>query len=357
MAARKRENFIDSDLKTDILYGLYAGYYPVSKWEMMKATNKKITSNRTSTRASATVPARPSDTPRLLLESPSGWQDYELIDSGNGMKLERYARYILKRPEPEAIWQPALPEKVWNTAHAQFRTSNEELGGHWETLRAIDDRWVMNYREMKFWAQLSASRHLGVFPEQAAQWDWMNEKISSSGGRKLQVLNLFGYTGVATLAAAAAGTQVTHIDASKKVINWARENQDLSGLTEQPIRWIVDDALKFIQRDARRGTKYDGLILDPPKFGRGPKGEVWEFYKLLPELLQACKQVLSPNPRFVVLTAYAVKASAVTLYYALDEIMQNWDGQTEAGELILNEKSAGRKLSLAIFSRWSSAEK
>lgn len=169
----------------------------------------------------------------------------------------------------------------------------------------------------------------------------------------MQVLNLFGYTGVATLAAASAGAKVTHVDASKKVVGWARENQELSGLAEKPVRWIVDDALKYIQRDARRGVVYDGLILDPPKFGRGPKGEVWEFYKLLPELLQACRQVLAPKPRFVLLTAYAVKASALTLYYAIDEVMQGFAGQTEAGEVLLQEKSAGRLLSMAIFGRWS----
>jgi 23S rRNA (cytosine1962-C5)-methyltransferase len=320
----------------------------------MKSTTSKATSKKTPSRKPERTVA---SAPRLMLESAPDWQDYELLDSGNGMKLERYARYILKRPEPEAIWQPALPEKVWNTAHAQFRTSNEELGGHWESVKAVDSRWVINYKNLKFWAQLSASRHVGVFPEQAAQWDWMSEKIQASSGRRLQVLNLFGYTGLASLAAAAAGAEVTHIDASRKVITWARENQELSGLSDQPIRWIVDDALKFIQRDARRGIRYDGLILDPPKFGRGPKGEVWEFYKLLPELLQACKQVLSPNPRFVVLTAYAVKASPVTLHYALDEIMRDWSGRTEAGELTLDEKSAGRKLALAIFSRWSSSGK
>jgi 23S rRNA (cytosine1962-C5)-methyltransferase len=308
---------------------------------------------KSTTERPTAVKRKPDSSPHISLQSSTGWNDYELLDSGNGMKLERYARYILKRPEPEAIWQPAMPEKAWNAAHAVFQSSSEELGGHWEKLKAVDERWVMNYKDLKFFTQLSASRHLGVFPEQAAQWDWMTQKIQAAN-RRLQVLNLFGYTGLASLVAASAGAQVTHIDASKKVITWARENQELSGLSEKPIRWIVDDALKFIQREARRGTRYDGLILDPPKFGRGPKGEVWEFYKLLPELLQACKQVLSPNPRFVVLTAYAVKASAITLYYAMEEIMKSWPGQTEAGELVLDEKSAGRKLSLAIFARWSS---
>lgn len=290
--------------------------------------------------------------PNLILQASPDWQDYELLDSGDGWKLERYARYVLKRPEPEAIWRPALPEKNWNSAAAFFRPSNEENGGHWELLKPVDERWVMQYKELKFWTQLSASRHLGVFPEQAGQWDWMVEQVRGSK-QSPQVLNLFGYTGIATLAAAAAGARVTHIDASRKVIGWARENQELSGLAGRPVRWIVDDALKFIQREGRRGAKYDGLILDPPKFGRGPKGEVWEFYKLLPELLQACRAVLAPQPRFVLLTAYAVKASALTLYYAIEEVMRGFSGQTEAGEVILQEKSAGRLLSMAIFGRWN----
>lgn len=293
-----------------------------------------------------------STSPEIILQSSPGWQDYELIDSGDGWKIERYGKYTLKRPEPEAVWQPALPEKTWNNVAAVFRPSNEENGGHWETLKPVDERWIMSYKGLRFWTMLSASRHLGVFPEQAGQWDWLSEQIQSAN-HPPQVLNLFGYTGIASLAAAAAGARVTHVDASKKVITWARENQELSGLSDRPIRWIVDDALKFIQREGRRGTKYDGLILDPPKFGRGPKGEVWEFYKLLPQLLQACRTVLSPRPRFVLLTAYAVKASSLTLYNAINEMMQGLSGKTEAGEVILQEKSAGRLLSMAIFGRWS----
>ena len=166
--------------------------------------------------------------PQLILQASPDWQDYELLDSGDGQKLERYGQYILKRPEPEAVWHKALPEKNWNSASAFFRTSNEENGGHWELLKPVDDRWVMTYKGLKFWTQLSASRHLGVFPEQAGQWDWINEQITASR-RPLQVLNLFGYTGLATLAAAGAGARVTHIDASRKVITWARDNQELSG--------------------------------------------------------------------------------------------------------------------------------
>ncbi len=297
-------------------------------------------------------------TPQLILQPSPDWQDYELLDSGDGWKLERYGKYTLRRPEPEAIWRPALPERIWNNAQAVFRPSPEENGGHWEKLKPVDERWMMHYKNLRFWVQLSASRHLGVFPEQAGQWDWLDEQIQSGptpGDAPLQVLNLFGYTGLATLAATAAGARVTHLDASRKVVTWARENQELSNLADRPIRWIIDDALKFIQREGRRGSQYDGLILDPPKFGRGPKGEVWEFYNLLPELLHACRAVLSPHPRFVLLTAYAVKASALTLYYAIEEMMRGFNGQTEAGEVILQEKSAGRFLSMAIFGRWRSS--
>jgi len=293
--------------------------------------------------------------PNLLLLTSPEWKDYALLDSGNGLRLERYGSQTLIRPDPEAVWQPALPASTWDSAHAQFVPSPEENGGHWKRLRPGADRWQMEYKGLRFWVQLGASRHTGIFPEQAAQWDWAGEKIRTAS-RPLNVLNLFGYTGLASLAAAQAGARVTHLDASRKVVTWARENQALSGLQEKPLRWIVDDALKFIQREARRQAQYDGIILDPPKFGRGPKGEVWEFYKLLPELLSACAQTLSQRPRFIVLTAYAVKASSVTLYYALQEVMRVHPGLVEAGEVTLVDQSAGRLLSTAVFARWSSIE-
>jgi 23S rRNA (cytosine1962-C5)-methyltransferase len=263
----------------------------------------------------------------------------------------------------------------------------------------VAEKWEISYPltpslfpggrgELRFWVQTTPGRHLGVFPECGAHWDWMmrliraavknrtapsglaqgrredhgeNQKeISASSAlsavssdpRPVNVLNLFGYTGLATLAAAAAGAKVTHVDASKKSVAWARENQTLSGLSEKPVRWIVDDALKFVQREARRGMKYDGILLDPPKFGRGPNGEVWEVYKSLPELLQACRAVLSESPLFVVVTVYAIKASAVHIYYALEEMMKGFGGKTDCGELVTQEKSAGRLLSSAVYARW-----
>ena len=204
---------------------------------------------------------------------------------------------------------------------------------------------------MRFWAMTTPGRHLGVFPEVASHWDWMADLVRQAD-RPANVLNLFGYTGLASLAVAAVGAKVTHIDASKKSVAWARENQELSGLSDKPIRWIVDDALKFVQREARRGAKYDGILLDPPKFGRGPKGEVWEVYKSLPDLFATCKAILSDRPLFLVTTVYAVKASAIHVGQALDEIMKGFGGSVERGELVTREKSAGRLLSQAVFARW-----
>jgi 23S rRNA (cytosine1962-C5)-methyltransferase len=286
-----------------------------------------------------------------LLPSPD-WEEYQLLDSGDGNKLERYGPYRLIRPEPEAVWHPARPAKDWKSAHAVFKPSAEEMGGHWETLQPLPESWVMQYKGLRFKVQTTASRHVGVFPEQASQWDWIGEQIRSAG-RPLRVLNLFGYTGLASLAAASAGAHVTHLDASKKVVTWAHENQQISGLDDRSIRWIVDDAVKFVQREARRNTQYDGLILDPPKFGRGPKGEVWEFYKLIPMLLQSCREVMSPQARFVVLTAYAVKASALTLHNAMQEMMSKQRGSVSAGEVVLVDQSGGRGVSMAVYARWS----
>lgn len=289
--------------------------------------------------------------PTLELLAASGWKDYALLDSGGGFKLEKFGIARLIRPEPEAVWQPALPDSEWKKADALYKPAPEENGGHWEYRKKLPERWQMTYKDLSFWVQTSASRHLGVFPEQSCQWDWADTVIGNAKS-KPKVLNLFGYTGIASLSAARAGAQVTHLDASRKVITWANENQKLSGLEGLPIRWILDDAVKFVQREQRRGSKYDGIILDPPKFGRGPKGEVWEFYKLLPDLLDACRQILSPDPLFVQLTAYAVKASAATMYYAIREMMSGFNGITTAGEFGLLEESAKRYLSTAIYARW-----
>jgi 23S rRNA (cytosine1962-C5)-methyltransferase len=308
--------------------------------------------------------------PRIrLLESPP-WRDYELLDSGNGLKLERFGPYRLVRPEAQAMWQPALPQDEWSAADATFQPTGEESGGRWQVRRRLEERWQMRAplglppdqnraeeqqeQSLRVWAMATPGRHLGLFPEAAAHWAWMAGLIARSN-RSVRALNLFGYTGLASLAAAAAGAAVTHVDASKKAISWAKENQALSGLGERPIRWIVDDALKFVRREGRRGVSYDGILLEPPKFGRGPKGEVWEVYNSLPGLLAACRAVLGRDPLFVILTVYAVRASAVHLYAALDDMLRGFGGTVECGELVIREKSAGRLISNAVFARWSRA--
>lgn len=285
-----------------------------------------------------------------LLESLH-WREYEMLDSGDGHKLEKFGPYIFVRPEVQAMWKRALPARDWDAAHAVFQPSAEESGGHWVYKKKVAEKWQMTYGDLRFWAMTTPGRHLGVFPEVAAHWDWMADLVARAA-RPVNVLNLFGYTGLASLAVAGAGAHVTHVDASKKSVAWARENQDLSGLTEKPIRWIVDDALKFVQREVRRGTRYDGILLDPPKFGRGPKGEIWEVYKSLPDLFSACRAILSERPLFFVTTVYAVKASALHVGQALEEVMHGFKGSVERGELVTRERSAGRLLSQAVFARW-----
>ena len=286
-----------------------------------------------------------------ILETPD-WSDYELLDSGEGLKLERFGTYMFVRPEVQAMWSRSLSEKSWVSAHATFHATGEESGGHWVFKKKIPERWEMSYKSLRFWAMTTPGRHLGVFPEVASHWNFIADKIKHTD-RPLRILNLFGYTGLATLSAAAAGAQVTHVDASKKSVAWARENQSLSGLSDKPVRWIVEDALKFVQREHRRGAKYDGILLDPPKFGRGPKGEVWDVYKSLPNLLQSCSAILTDQPLFVIVTAYAVKASAIHIGQALREIMSKYGGYVDNGELATCEKSAGHLLSQAIYARWS----
>jgi 23S rRNA (cytosine1962-C5)-methyltransferase len=309
--------------------------------------------------------------PEINLLLSSRWTDYELLDSGDGQKLERFGPYAFSRPEVQALWKRGLPSDKWGSAHAVFVPSGEESGGHWDFRKKVAEKWEMGYplsdgTTLRFAAMTTPGRHLGVFPECAAHWDWLADLIqkgkrdhskdpsdpSAQAAASAHVLNLFGYTGLATLAAAAAGARVTHVDASRKSVSWARENQALSGLTGKPIRWIVDDALKFVEREGRRGAKYDGIILDPPKFGRGPKGEVWEIYQSLPGILQACRRVLNEKPLFIVLTVYAVKCPAIHLHQTLAEILAGLGGSLECGELVTREKSAGRLLSQAVYARW-----
>jgi 23S rRNA (cytosine1962-C5)-methyltransferase len=289
--------------------------------------------------------------PAINILQTDDWADYELVDSGNGAKLERFGAYTFRRPEHQAIWKPMLDQSAWRNLHAEFIATGEESGGHWKFNKPLPDYWAINYKDLSFAVRPSNSRHLGIFPEQASHWDWIRNQLKGVK-EGVRVLNLFGYTGAASLVAAKAGAIVTHVDASKKTIGLARENQALSDMDNFPIRWIIDDALKFIRREARRGVRYHGIIMDPPKFGRGPNGEVWEFFDMFPLLLRETRNILDDKPLFIVITAYAIRASALTLYYALNELIGGYEGILEAGELAVKEKSGGRLLSLAIYSRW-----
>jgi len=265
------------------------------------------------------------------------WEDYELLDSGHLKKFERAGIYKFIRPEPQAIWSPISTN--WQ-ADAEF-LGDEEIG-HWKVNTKIPSRWEMHYQDIKFWAEMTPFRHLGFFPEQSIQWEWMAPIKATN------VLNLFGYTGLASLMLAKNGTKVTHVDASKKAIKWARDNQALSKLEDKPIRWILDDVIKFTDREIRRNRKYDGIILDPPKFGHGPSGEIWKFEESLPKLLLNCKKTLSDTPKFIALTAYALRFSATSLGNLMQEVFNT---PAVCGELTIKEKNRNIILGNAIYSR------
>lgn len=295
-----------------------------------------------------------SGTRTLPILWPTTWQDYELVDSGNGMRLERYGRYTIARPEPHALWSPRLDEARWRSADARFERFNDlpEGQGQWLKPRRMDEAWPLRYGALRVNARLTPFKHTGIFPEQAVNWEWCAGLIASR--RAPRVLNLFGYTGIATLSAAAAGAHVTHVDASRPAMTWARENQALSALDHLPIRWLVDDALKFVKRDVRRNARYEGIILDPPAFGRGPKGEVWRFVEGIGELLALVTQLLSDEALFLLVNAYAISDSATVLGNLLDEAVAGRGGTVEAGELALRESGPdGRLLSTSLFARWS----
>jgi 23S rRNA (cytosine1962-C5)-methyltransferase len=300
---------------------------------------------------------RPAERVPLILES-HGAGDFHLIDSGEGLKLEQYGPYRIVRPEAQALWPRALPAHVWERADAIFTGDTDEDGmGRWRFPReALGETWPLSLLGIDFHGRFTAFRHVGVFPEQIAHWSWMKERIETAN-RPLKVLNLFGYTGVASLVAAAAGAEVTHVDASKKAIGWARENQTLSRLDRAPIRWICDDAMKFIQREERRGHRYDIILTDPPKFGRGPNGEVWQLFDHLPLMLDICRELLAPKALGLVLTAYSIRASFYSIHELMRETMRGKGGTVESGELVIREagldgKTPGRALSTSLFSRW-----
>ena len=291
------------------------------------------------------------DTPLLL--AGEAWADYGLVDSGNGRKLERYGPYRFIRPEPQAMWSPRLAE--WDADGEFVPGSDEEGGGRWQFDRPVPrEGWPLAWNEVRFAAQCTPFRHLGFFPDMAPVWDWMRKRLT--GRTDAQTLNLFGYTGVGTLALSACGP-VTHVDASKKSVAQARENAALSGMAERPIRWLVDDAAKFAAREVRRGKRYDGIILDPPKFGRGPEGEVWRLDEGLPPLIADCRRLLDSESRFLFLTVYAVRMSSLALAGLLAEHFADLPGTIEHGDLAVREEGeGGRLLPTAIFARWSNPE-
>jgi 23S rRNA (cytosine1962-C5)-methyltransferase len=278
------------------------------------------------------------------------WADYGLIDSGAGRKLERYGDYRFIRPEPQAMWGPAHAD--W-TADAEFvPASDDDGGGRWYFERDVPvDGWPLSWREVSFTASCTPFRHLGFFPDMAPVWDWLRGRVE--GVATPSFLNLFGYTGVGSLALAAAGAEVVHVDASKKSVAQARDNAALAGMSDAPIRWLVDDAVKFTAREVRRGRRYDAILLDPPKFGRGPDGERWQLEEDLPRLIADCRQLLDANSRALFLTVYAVRMSALALGELLAQAFADLPGRVECGELTVREEARGLLLPTAIWARWS----
>lgn len=268
---------------------------------------------------------------------------YQLLDSGEGERLERFGKYVLRRPDPQIIWKRSLKNEEWEKADAVFT-------GDWDA-KNMPSEWIVDWEGLKLQLKLTPFKHTGVFAEQMSQWQWIRERIAFSG-QGLGVLNLFGYTGVASLVAAAAGASVVHVDASKSTIGWARKNQELSGLSDKPIRWILDDAVKFVEREGRRGNKYDGIIMDPPVYGHGPEGEIWQFNKSLPVLLEALAKIISDDPKFVIINAYAVSSSAYTLGNILKDLMGD-KGKIETGEHLVQQNGSDRVLSTGIWGRWT----
>ena len=282
----------------------------------------------------------------------TGWADYALLDSGGGRKLERYGPYTVVRPEPQAMWDPRLPQDAWDKADAVFDPSDEEDAGKWRFRGKPKESWPMAWGDVRFHARFTAFRHLAFFPEQAANWVWLDQRVRALPGQP-RILNLFGYTGVASLVCAAAGAHVTHVDASKKAIAWARENAALSGLDDRPIRWICEDARRYVQREVRRGSRYDGIILDPPKYGRGPDGEVWRLFENLPELSALCAELLGENASFLLLNAYAERISGAALSSLCAAKLSGRAGAIDWGELTLVEDAGDRQIGMSFYGRWS----
>lgn len=285
----------------------------------------------------------------ITLLTTQGWEEYALLDSGDGLRLEQFGDYRIVRPDPQAIWQKSN-ESLWTNISAEFKKKDGNEG--WEQRIPLPEKWKMQYKNLSFYAKLTPFKHTGIFPEQSLHWDFINKTIRQSQ-KERHVLNLFAYTGIASLVAAEVGAKVTHVDASKPSITWARENQELSGLSDKPIRWILDDAVKFLEREIKRGVRYDGIIMDPPVYGHGPDGQRWDFTKDFPHLVKLCRQVLTEQPLFVIVNAYAISSSSLMLKNVMADYFAGLSGELTVGELALQEKNEGRLLSTGIFARWS----
>ncbi len=279
------------------------------------------------------------------------WQDYELIDTSSGERLERWGDIILIRPDPQIIWDSEKLDPRWRSAHARYHRSNKG-GGHWEPYKKMPDVWPISRKGLTFRLKPMGFKHTGLFPEQAVNWDYVSEIIGKAG-RPVKVLNLFGYTGAATLACLKAGASVTHVDASKGMVQWAKENAAVSGLAERPVRWLVDDCVKFVQREQRRGNRYDGIIMDPPSYGRGPGGEVWKLEEQMDGLLRLCLTVMSEEPLFLVLNSYTTGLSPSVMEYLLNVLMvPKLGGTVSAGEIGLTVTSTGMVLPCGNTAIW-----
>ena len=279
------------------------------------------------------------------------WKDYEVIDCSAGEKLERWGDYRLLRPDPQVIWNTDKNKKEWKNINGHYHRSAKG-GGEWEFFD-LPEQWSINYKSLTFNLKPFSFKHTGLFPEQATNWDWFSEKIKNAG-RPIKVLNLFAYTGGATLAAAAAGASVTHVEASKGMVGWAKENAASSGLSDAPIRWLVDDCVKFVEREIRRGNKYDGIIMDPPSYGRGPKGEIWKIEESIHSFIKLCSNLLSDNPLFFLVNSYTTGlAPAVLTYMISTEIVKPFGGHVESEEIGLPVKNTGLVLPCGASGRWS----
>lgn len=284
--------------------------------------------------------------PNILAVCPD--DNYSLLDSGEGEKLEKYGEYILSRPDPQALWRKRLPEKEWDKADAVFLRDGRST--EWKIKNDMPKRWEVEVQGIKFWVKPTSFKHTGLFPEQSSNWHWLSGVVKAKK-QPIEVLNLFGYTGGATLAVAKAGAKVCHVDGSKVAVNWARENAELNNLSDKPIRWIIEDVVKFVKREIKRGHKYDGIIMDPPAFGHGPTGEMWKIEDNFLDLLDLCKQLLSEKPAFFLVNGYSSGYSAIAYENAIGDLMIE-KGEIEKGALTLRERDTERLLPCGIFVRW-----